>query len=99
MVFFLLYGALLIVKHYFLFYLKALQIYLQFIEGEVETDTNSDSEDDDLASNLNEADDLNVDSLHLSDQVIYPLASVVIKDIHAMGNGVCYLFICYFVLF
>jgi RIO kinase 2 len=40
----------------------------RFIEGEVETDTNSDSEDDDLASNLNEADDLNVDSLHLSDQ-------------------------------
>ncbi|CAJ2677926.1 unnamed protein product [Trifolium pratense] len=41
----------------------------RFIECEVETDTNSDSEEDvDLASNLNEADDLNVDSLHLSEQ-------------------------------
>uniref|UniRef100_I3S596 Serine/threonine-protein kinase RIO2 n=1 Tax=Medicago truncatula TaxID=3880 RepID=I3S596_MEDTR len=40
----------------------------RFIEGEVESDTNSDSEDGDLVRNLNEADDLNVDSLHLSEQ-------------------------------
>jgi hypothetical protein len=40
----------------------------------VESDTNSDSEDGDLVRNLNEADDLNVDSLHLSEQVVYPLA-------------------------
>ncbi|KEH31373.1 Serine/Threonine-kinase rio2 [Medicago truncatula] len=59
----------------------------RFIEGEVESDTNSDSEDGDLVRNLNEADDLNVDSLHLSEQVIYPLAFVVIQDPLAMGNG------------
>lgn len=45
----------------------------------VESDTNSDSEDDDLVTNLNEADNLNVDSLHLSEQVIYPLAFVCRK--------------------
>jgi len=78
------------VKHlsYFLFRLNALQIYLQFIEGEMESDINSDSEDGDLMKNLNEAGDLNVNSLHLSDEVIYPSAFVVIKDIRAMGNGV-----------
>lgn len=64
----------------------------------MESDTNSDSEDGDLVRNLNEADDLNVDSLHLSEQVVYPLAFVVIQDILAMGNGVCYLFICFILM-
>jgi len=81
------------VKH---FASNLFQIYLQFIEGEGESDTNSDSEDGHLVRNLNEADDLNVDSLHLSEQVIYPLAFVVIQDILAMGNGVCYLFILFY---
>lgn len=77
-----------IVKHlsYFLFCLNALQIYLQFIEGEMECDINSDREDGDLMRNLNEADDLNVDSLHLSDEVIFPSAFVVIKEIQGCGK-------------
>lgn len=81
--------------HIYLIYsfcLKALQIYLQFIEGEVEGDTDSDSEDGDSVRNLNEADGLNVDSINLLDEVIYPLAFVVIKDVQASGNGVLYLF-------
>lgn len=64
----------------------------------MESDINSDSEDGDFVRNLNEADDLNVDSLHLSEQVIYPLAFVVIQDPLAMGNGMCYLFICFILM-
>lgn len=67
---------------------KVLQIYMQFIEGEVESDTNSDIEDGDSVRNLNEADVLDGGSLSLSEQVISSLAFVVIKDIQAMGKGV-----------
>ncbi|CAI8617773.1 unnamed protein product [Vicia faba] len=44
------------------------EVIQRFIEGEVEGDTDSDSEDGDSVRNLNESDDLNVDSVHLLDQ-------------------------------
>ncbi|KAI5385686.1 uncharacterized protein LOC127107005 [Lathyrus oleraceus] len=44
------------------------EVIQRFIEGEVEGDTDSDSEDGDSVRNLNEADDLNVDSINLLDQ-------------------------------
>ncbi|KAG4975078.1 hypothetical protein JHK87_031899 [Glycine soja] len=46
--------------------LKGLQIYVQFIEGGAESDTNSDSEGVDLVEDLNEADTVDGDSSHLS---------------------------------
>ncbi|CAL5213788.1 unnamed protein product [Lathyrus oleraceus] len=44
------------------------EVIQRFIEGEVEGDTDSDSEDGDSVRNLNEADGLNVDSINLLDQ-------------------------------
>ncbi|XP_058731290.1 uncharacterized protein LOC131603058 [Vicia villosa] len=44
------------------------EVIQRFIEGEVEGDVDSDSEDGDSVRDLNEADDLNVDSINLLDQ-------------------------------
>lgn len=55
---------------YIWFRLKGLQIYVQFIEGGAESDTNSDSEGVDLVEDLNEADTVDDDSSHLSEQVM-----------------------------
>lgn len=80
--------GLLSINLIFLFCLTPLQIYVQFIEGGAESDTNSDGEDVDSVGNLNEADVIDGDSLHLAEQVISPLAFVVVKCIQAMENGV-----------
>lgn len=55
---------------YIWFSLKGLQIYVQFIEGGAESDTNSDSEGVDLVEDLNEADTVDDDSSHLLEQVM-----------------------------
>lgn len=53
---------------------------MQFIEGGTESDTNSDSEGVDSVEDLNEATIIDGDSSHLLEQVIFPLAFVVIKE-------------------
>ena len=63
------------------FCLKALQIYVQFIEGGADSDTNSDGEGADSVEDLNdEANSKDDDSSQLLEQVILLLAFVVITD-------------------
>lgn len=67
------------------FCLKALQIYVQFIEGTANSDTNSDNEGVDSVEDLNEANIEDGDFSHLLERVIFWLTFVVIEETQAMS--------------
>ena len=79
---------------YIWFRLKGLQIYVQFIEGGAESDTNSDSEGVDLVEDLNEADTVDGDSSHLSVEELNE-ADTVDDDSSHLSEQVMSLFFMY----